>query len=144
LDVFSLTLVGKDVNTALSNLDVAIASLNFLQFVLIKGKLTNQKSEKTGGPGDPTKIWEEVNINKLKEAIFAPWNKLITLTIDKEHADVKSEEKSQQTLAEIKKSGLPALDQQQLNLAQWSNINQMMIIKNILERIDEIVEKGIM
>jgi len=40
------------------------------------------------------------------------------------------------------KQGLPAMSTHQFEHAQWRNINDLMMIRNYIERIEEIIANG--
>ena len=75
---------------------------------------------------------------------MTPWKKLVALHLDKEHSEVQSRESQQRTLDDIQKRGMPALSATELERAQWRNINDLTMVKQILDRIDEVVEKNIL
>jgi len=82
------------------------------------------------------------NWTGFRKSILDPWKTRVTLNLDKENRIVHSQEKQQETLKEMAKQGLPSMSEGQLEHAQWRNINDLMMIRNYIERIEEIIAKG--
>lgn len=131
LEIFMMTLTGNP-NDLLNRLELVLTSFNFLHVVFIKCKLKPTNID----------IWSAPTLNRIQERILIPWSKLVALHLDKEHAEVHSREQQQKTVEDIKKRGLPTLSATEIERAQWKNINDLTMIKQVLDRIDEVVNHG--
>eukprot|EP01127_Copromyxa_protea_P023165 TRINITY_DN8608_c0_g1_i1.p1 TRINITY_DN8608_c0_g1~~TRINITY_DN8608_c0_g1_i1.p1 ORF type:complete len:626 (-),score=121.41 TRINITY_DN8608_c0_g1_i1:9-1646(-) len=129
LDLFNLTLRKIDVDLV-SSLDIVIASLNFLRLLLYRGR----------SRPNPINIWSDGSVQNLKKNIIGPLKETTIRCLDNESRDVHSVERQKQTVKNIKEKGLPELNLQQIEEAQWFNLNNLRLIYNLVQDVTDILE----
>jgi len=130
IDLFISTLTGNE-PAMVNRLELIIASFNFLQLVLIRCLIHT----------DLVHIWDNINLLRIKDNILTPWKSIIQRNLDTENKIAHSFEKQQETMMAMAKQGLPVLSEKQFETAQWRNINDLMVTRTHIERIEEIISK---
>jgi len=117
LKLFDLTLMRNDIDLMV-NLDVVIASLNFLRLVLLRGKVKL----------NPVNIWSAPTQKYIKDKLLQPLKTLCEKCLDVESRDVASITRQKDTIKQIKQQGLPDMSLEELDKAQHANINSLQIL----------------
>jgi len=130
LDLFITLLTGNE-QSLINRLELMIAAFNFLQFVLTRCLIHT----------DLVHIWDNAHLMRIQDNILTPWKSMIQRNLDQENRIVHSPEKQQETLKAMAKKGLPPMSESQFENAQWRNINDLMLTRTHIDRIEEIILK---